>query len=243
MKATVQLDPNKKALTEKQHEFLLFLQNFVEEQGYPPTMKEMCAKMNLSSTNAANQYIQALERKGYIRRATKGASRGLQIIDFTPRPRHTAAQQQAYRHTQQHIATNGVPAALPPVVKNVIIAGNGTASKPLSGFLSPVGQIKIDLEFFCQDAETELFCAFVQEDGMSSDGIRQGDVVVARQQFDAEDGQLVVALFHDMTVIRRYTASLDELTASVRGFPAIPYFPNTPHVKIVGVVVGLMRVV
>jgi repressor LexA len=241
MKATITLDPNKKAITEKQHQFLLFLQNFVEEHGFPPTMKEMCIQMQLSSTNAANQYLQALERKGYLRRSTKGASRGIQILDFTPRPRHIPQQSPNGKPTAQ--TQSPAPAPLPNSVKNVIIAGNGTATQPMSVFLSPRGQVKIDTEFFQQDASAQLFCAIVSDDGMSSDALRQGDAVLARQQFSAEDGQLVVALLHDMTVTRRFNASAGELIASVRGFPAIPYSADSQHVKIIGVVVGVMRVV
>jgi SOS-response transcriptional repressor LexA len=103
--------------------------------------------------------------------------------------------------------------------------------------------VKIDTEFFQQDASAQLFCAIVSDDGMSSDALRQGDTVLARQQFSAEDGQLVVALLHDMTVVRRFSATGGELVSSVRGFPAIPYSMDSPSVKVIGVVVGVMRVV
>ncbi len=250
MKATLQLDPNKKPLTPKQHEFLLFLKNFVEERGYPPTMKEMCDKMEMSSTNAANQYIQALEKKGYIHRQQKGASRGIQILDFTPRPRHISASGAQVSPTNNHHASSAqsainasIPVPLPPSVKNVVIAGDGSAAQPLSVFLSPRGQVKIDTEFFQQDPTSQLFCAFVSDDGMSSDAIRQGDTVLARQQFSAEDGQIVVALLHDMTIVRRFSATQGELLAGVRGFPPVPYSSESASVKIIGVVVGLMRLV
>jgi SOS-response transcriptional repressor LexA len=110
-------------------------------------------------------------------------------------------------------------------------------------FLSPRGQVKIDMEFFGQDASAQLFCAIVNDDGMSSDALRQGDTVLARQQFSAENGQLVVALLHDMTVIRRLNTTSGELIAGVRGFPSIPYAADSPQVKIIGIVVGMMRVV
>lgn len=238
MKATVILDPNKKALTPKQHEFLLFLQNFIEEHGFPPTMKEICAEMNLSSTNAANQYLQALDRKGYVRRITKGASRGIQILDFTPRPRNNSSSS-----APKQIVQNGVTMPLPSMVKNVVIAGDGSAAQPLSVFLSPRGQVKIDMEFFRQDASAQLFCATVNDDGMSSDALRQGDTVLARQQFSAENGQLVVALLHDMTIVRRLNTTSGELVAGVRGFPPVAYAADSQTVKIIGVVVGMMRVV
>ncbi|TAE23579.1 MAG: hypothetical protein EAZ92_14390 [Candidatus Kapaibacterium sp.] len=255
MKATLQFDPSKKPLTPKQHEFLIFLKNFVEERGYPPTMKEMCDKMEMSSTNAANQYIQALEKKGYLHRQQKGASRGIQILDFTPRPRHISPTNTHNSSTMNHYTApmHSAPiqgtshtsssAPLPASVKNVVISGEGTAAQPLSVFLSPRGQVKIDTEFFRQNPTSQLFCAVVSDDGMSNDAIRQGDTVLARQQFGAEEGEIVVALLHDMTIVRRFAAASNELIAGVRGFPPVPYSADSTSVKIIGVVIGLMRLV
>lgn len=250
MKATINTDSIKQPLTTKQHDVLRFLQAYTEEHGFPPTMKEIGDKFSFASTNAVTQYLVALERKGYIRRSTKGASRGIQFIDFTPQQK------------QLSISTASIPAtaqrSLAPMlhhqfqsVKNVVIVGDGIAQNPLSAFLSPRGQIKIDTDFFlpefslgtAESSPPQLFAAIVSDDGMSADSLREGDIVIAKQQFIAVEGEIVVALFHDTLLVRRLSrmGTVYELEASTKTFPPIPFHEGAGTVAIIGVVIGQMR--
>ncbi len=77
-------------LTVRQGEILRFITDYVERQGYPPTLKEIAARFGMSSANAARDHLRALEGKGYIRRAAeksramivtgKGRRRGLPLV-------------------------------------------------------------------------------------------------------------------------------------------------------------------
>ena len=247
MKATITTDPTKQALTIKQNDVLRFLQDYVEEYGFPPTMKEIGDKFSFASTNAVTQYLVALERKGYIRRSTKGASRGIQIIDFTPSPKHIA-QSTATTPALQSTAHRSLSPMLnhqQQSVKNVVIVGDGTPQNPLSAFLSPRGQIKIDTDFFLSEngqpgtdatsqgtphsAPPQLFAAIVSDDGMSAEALREGDIVVA--------------LFHDTVLVRRFVRMgvVSELEAATKTFPPISFHEGSGTVAIIGVVVGQMR--
>lgn len=55
-----------KGLTERQDEVLKFIRKSVTERGHPPTLREIGAHMGLRSTNAVNDLLRALERKGYL---------------------------------------------------------------------------------------------------------------------------------------------------------------------------------
>lgn len=67
-----------KGLTERQREILDFIVRWVEEKGFPPTLKEIASRFRLSSANAARDHLMALERKGYLRRHP-GSSRSLTL--------------------------------------------------------------------------------------------------------------------------------------------------------------------
>jgi len=56
-----------KDLTERQAEVLQFICDHINEEGWPPTMREIMAYFGFASTNAANDHLRALERKGFIR--------------------------------------------------------------------------------------------------------------------------------------------------------------------------------
>ncbi|MGF1511128.1 MAG: transcriptional repressor LexA [Myxococcota bacterium] len=55
-------------LTPRQQEILSFISRRIEEQGYPPTIREIGEEMGIRSTNGVNDHLKALERKGYLRR-------------------------------------------------------------------------------------------------------------------------------------------------------------------------------
>lgn len=72
------------ALTPRQKHVLEFITRNIDEQGYPPTLREISSEIGTSGTVSALHHLEALERKGYIRREA-GSSRGI-ILNREPRP-------------------------------------------------------------------------------------------------------------------------------------------------------------
>ncbi|MDH3977417.1 MAG: transcriptional repressor LexA [Gammaproteobacteria bacterium] len=68
-------------LTARQSEILSFLQDFIDENGMPPTRAEIARELGFRSVNAAEEHLRALQRKGVID-LVPGASRGIQLKDF-----------------------------------------------------------------------------------------------------------------------------------------------------------------
>jgi repressor LexA len=66
----------KQALTARQQQVLDCIETSIEEQGYPPTLREICEALEIRSTNGVNDHIKALIRKGYLERE-ESKSRGL----------------------------------------------------------------------------------------------------------------------------------------------------------------------
>ena len=50
----------------KQTEILQYIYDTVEDRGFPPTVREICSAVNLSSTSTAHRHIARLERKGFL---------------------------------------------------------------------------------------------------------------------------------------------------------------------------------
>jgi repressor LexA len=69
-----------RGLTERQRSILGFLKDFILENGYPPSLREVCEKFGISGPNNAAKHLDALERKGFIRRLSK-ASRAIEVFD------------------------------------------------------------------------------------------------------------------------------------------------------------------
>lgn len=70
----------KQALTARQQQVLDCIETSIEDQGYPPTLREICESLSIRSTNGVNDHIKALIRKGYLERE-ESKSRGLRPCD------------------------------------------------------------------------------------------------------------------------------------------------------------------
>ncbi|RJP28787.1 MAG: transcriptional repressor LexA [Candidatus Omnitrophota bacterium] len=57
-------------LTTKQQKVLEFIKNRIEEQNIPPTIREIAAEFGFSSTGTVRDYLNALQNKGYLKRAS-----------------------------------------------------------------------------------------------------------------------------------------------------------------------------
>ena len=66
-------------LTERQEQVLLYIQEFIETEGFPPTRAEIADALGFRSANAAEDHLKALIRKGYIE-ILSGVSRGIRLL-------------------------------------------------------------------------------------------------------------------------------------------------------------------
>ena len=68
-------------LTKKQLAVLNFLEDFIEENGYAPTYREIQAELGLSSVSAVAEHVDNLVAKGAVRRR-EGEARSLEVLDY-----------------------------------------------------------------------------------------------------------------------------------------------------------------
>jgi len=71
-----------KRITERQAEVLTEIITYINEHGYPPTLRWLGKWLGIASTNGVNDHLRALERKGYICRQEDFLSRGIAVIKF-----------------------------------------------------------------------------------------------------------------------------------------------------------------
>ncbi len=72
-------------LTRRQAEILALIQEYVNDEGYPPTRMEIAQAFGFRSPNAAEEHLRALERKGYIE-LLQGSSRGIRVLEDESEP-------------------------------------------------------------------------------------------------------------------------------------------------------------
>ena len=69
----------KQELTDRQSEVLTVIADYIKDNGFPPTRMDISDEMGFSSPNAAQEHLEALERKGWIK-VLPAISRGLVVL-------------------------------------------------------------------------------------------------------------------------------------------------------------------
>jgi len=71
-----------KKLSDKQKGIIGFIDHFLADRGYPPTVRDIQAGCRISSTSVVDYNLNILEREGYIRRHAE-VSRGIELLTRT----------------------------------------------------------------------------------------------------------------------------------------------------------------
>jgi len=66
-------------LTERQFYILSWIVAYIEQRGFPPTLREIGSAFGISSSNGAADHLRFLENKGYITRHKWGEGRGFRV--------------------------------------------------------------------------------------------------------------------------------------------------------------------
>lgn len=163
-------------LTPKQRAILDFITEFIEENNYSPSYREIAEHFNLSSPATIAEHVEALKSKGYLRDNISG-SRALQLIDETE-------QSESGLLEEAVIPLMGLIAAGSPIEA---IRTNETIDIPR------------DM------AGKQVFALRVRGDSMIDDGILDNDYVIIEPCTNPQNGDIVVALIDkDNVTLKRF---------------------------------------
>lgn len=162
-------------ITEKQSEILEYIKTQILNKGYPPSVRDICAAVNLKSTSSVHAHLESLEKNGYIRRdPTK--PRTIEIIDDN------------FNLTRREMI-------------NVPILGRVAAGEPIFAVDNITGYFPIPAEFMPNE---DVFILTVKGESMINAGIYNGDEIVVKKCSTAENGDIIVALLEDSATVKRF---------------------------------------
>lgn len=164
-----------KELKPKELRVFDFIKDKIGENGYAPSVREICAALNIKSTSTAQMYIDRLIDKGYLDRED-GKSRTLKLsAEFADNGVHT------YK-----VALLGQVAAGLPIL----------AAENFDGYINFSTEKKYD--------EKQLFALNVKGESMREIGIMNGDIVIVEKCEYADNGKIVVAMVEDEATVKRF---------------------------------------
>ena len=165
----------KKQLTERESEAMRYIRTAIVQAGKSPSIREIQAAMGYNSPRSAAVIINSLIDKGFVERRGGG---GLRIIKDLPEHEHHA-------RTVDVPLVGSAPCGLP-----VLAQENIEALIPVSKSIAKPGH-----RYFLIKAEGT---------SMDKAGIKDGDLVLVRQQSTAANGDIVIALIDDQAVIKEF---------------------------------------
>ena len=162
-------------LTEKQRQILEYIKSEIMSRGYPPSVREICAAVQLKSTSSVHSYLSALAEKGSIRR------------DPT-KPRAIEVTDDAFALTRREMA-------------QIPIIGTITAGEPILAQEHIEDYFPMPVEYL---PNAVVFMLKVRGDSMIKAGIYNGDHVLVEQRSTAKNGDIVVAMLGDSATVKTF---------------------------------------
>ena len=164
-----------KEASPKQKEILEYIKQEILRKGYPPTVREICEAADLSSTSSVHSHLNALEKKGYIRRdPTK--PRAIEVCDDS--------------FNMVRTETVSIP-----------VVGQVAAGQPILAEQNIENYFPIPMEYV---PKGEAFILKVKGDSMINIGIMNGDQVLVEGTQDVRNGDVVVALIEDSATVKTF---------------------------------------
>ena len=160
-------------LTKKQEEVLTFIKKFVVSHGYPPSVREICKGMDLSSPATVHTHLKQLELKGIIRKENS-KFRTLELL-----------VENEYVEKDEELV-------------KVPLLGKISCGNPIEAIEQPNDFFTIPAALI--PAKESIFTLKCSGDSMINVGIYDGDYVIVQKQKIARNGDIVVALTEENEV-------------------------------------------
>jgi repressor LexA len=215
-------------LTPRQRSILTVIRAWVDEHGYPPTMREIGAAVGLASPSTVAHHMAILEKNGFLRRDARGS----RAVDIRPPADDTRPVDGA----RPLIDGAGPLGRLDVNDVRVPLLGAIAAGAPILAEQHVEDELTLPASLVGRGT---LFALTVRGDSMVDAAICDGDLVVVRQQQVAEDGEIVAAMLDGeatVKVLRRRDGHVQLLPRNA-AYQPIP----ADHAVILGKVVSVLR--
>lgn len=204
-------------ISKKQQQILDFLKEEVSTKGYPPSVREICMAVGLKSTSTVHAHLTRLEELGFIRRdPTK--PRAIEIFDMDD---HAPVS---------NIDTHARDTQFVPII------GEITAGQPILAVEQFEDTFPLPSDYV---DEGNYFMLKIKGDSMIEAGIFDKDLVLVRQQNDAINGDIVVAMIEDSATVKTFYKEKTRFRLQPENASLDPIYAD--HVEILGKVKGVFR--
>jgi repressor LexA len=211
----------RKKLPARRQRILDFIQEFIREEGIPPTVRDIQKACDVSSTSVVDYNLRLLNRDGYLNRRPDVA-RGIELLD-----------------------DEGQPVSHSP---RVPIVGSIAAGLPLPVFTTEGAAVTREFDSIEVSPELtrrhgELYALAVKGTSMIDALIDDGDIVIIQPARQAANGEMVVAWLKDEeeATLKKYYLEGDRVRLQPANSQMGPIYCSAGNIEIKGKVVSVIR--
>ncbi|MDQ3009007.1 MAG: transcriptional repressor LexA [bacterium] len=198
-------------LYKRQRQIVDFIAQYIQKNGYAPTLQEIANALGVSSLATVHEHLQALQRKKVIRKF-EGAVRGIELIDRT------------FLKMTESV--------------DLPLLGYIAAGSPIEPHTDPNASFKVSPEMVSSNKRS--YVLQVKGKSMIEDHIDEGDYVVIEETQDVNNGDIVVALLDNgLATLKRFYKEVTRVRLEPANSAMSPIYAT--NVQIQGRVVGLIR--
>lgn len=198
-------------LYKRQRQIVDFIAQYIQKNGYSPTLKEIADALGVSSLATIHEHLQALQRKKIIKKH-EGTVRGIELVDRT------------------FIKINDTV--------DLPFMGYIAAGSPLETAADTNATFKVSPELI--SGKKRAYVLQVKGKSMIEDHIEDGDYIVVEETESVSNGDIVVALLDNgLATVKRFYKEVTRIRLEPANSAMSPIYAT--NVQIQGRVVGLIR--
>lgn len=211
----------RKKLPSRRQRILDFIQEFIREEGIPPTVRDIQKACDVSSTSVVDYNLRLLNRDGYLNRRPDVA-RGIELLDDEGQP---------VSHSPRVPIVGSIAAGLP---LPVFTTEGAAATREFDS-------IEVSPELTRRHGE--LYALAVKGTSMIDALIDDGDIVIIQPAQQAANGEMVVAWLKDEeeSTLKKYYLEGDRVRLQPANSQMEPIYCAAGNIEVKGKVVSVIR--
>lgn len=211
-------------LNAKEQRIFDFIKSYINENGFPPAIREIGRALDIKSTSTVHLYLNKLSEKGYIVKQNL-KTRALKIAE----DKDTKKEVKKKIDMEEEINSLTIP-----------LVGNVAAGAPILAEENIEDYIKVPTTFIRRTKFGQnIFMLKVKGESMIEVGIYDGDYIIIAEENVARNGEIVVALIGDEATVKTYYKEKDHIRLQPENSTMDPII--VPMCEILGKVAGVFR--
>ena len=219
-------------LKQREQDILKFITEEIQKNGYPPTVRDICAALDIKSTSTVQKSMEILEEEGYIRKLA-GKRRAYFVTESADQPeKSNVIDFKAAKQSSEEVSRSDIV--------DIPVVGRVAAGTPILSEQNIEGTFPVPAQYAGKGTS---FMLTVHGESMIEAGIMDGDYILVQQQQTANNGDIVVAMiegeYEAESTVKEFHKENGHIRLQPKNSSMEPIIVD--DCKIVGLVKGVFR--